>query len=338
MVLRQSWANVAVAILMTITAAADRRQDATPQPAGTLAGRVVDGSSGRAIEGAVVIISSSGPSLTATTGSNGEFSIARPGGFARARISAEKPGYLPGAPGRLSAADYVASGIPFDVAPGERIVGLVVRMWPASVLTGQIVDEKAAPVAGAIVEVLTRIYAGSAMRWNRGKAGIKPSDDSGMYRVEGLTPADYLLMVRPPVPRTLDARVVQPTYFPGTNRITQGSVITVAAGEIRTVDVALVSPSRGAPLAGQLVGADRSMTGVLVHLAPLDMTNATNEFDETVAAADNEGRFRFDRVAEGGYRLRVRDFPRSDTPTLWRTAISTVSSWGSRARSIAMRR
>jgi hypothetical protein len=47
------------------------------------------------------------------------------------------------------------------------------------------------------------------------------------------------------------------------------------------------------------------------------MNGGTNEFDETVAIADANGRFQFPNMSEGDYRLMVCDFPKSESPIFW---------------------
>lgn len=324
----------------------------TPQspaqlPAATISGHVIDGVSGRPIEGATVVLTmprapapnsaaggGSGRSgragggtpvamvpgarsdLQMTTGSSGQFTLAQPGGFSSASVSATKPGYREAYLGQLGPRDYYAALQRVDLAGGGRLSALVIRLWPDGVITGRVTDERGNAVGGAQIEALERVYTGAGPRWERPSPALAhKTDDQGLYTIDRFLPGDYLIAVRPPAPKGADARSVLPTYYPGVLAAANAGVVTIAPGDTRSADIVVDFSRRYGPLSGRLIGADRSLEGATVRLAPLDRAGSTTEFDEITTIATPDGRFRFTSIPEGDYGLSVCDYPHADPPT-----------------------
>jgi hypothetical protein len=169
-----------------------------PEPSSAgVAGRVVDATTGRPVAGAIVTPAgsavvtspgSSGPG-TALTTAEGLFVLR---GLAKGSLvlTATKSGYVDATHGQRRPGGS-AQPIPLD--GGQRITDLVVRMWKYGAITGTIVDEAGDPVVGTRVSVLQKTFIASRRRFKPGPAGV--TDDRGMYRIAGLTPGDYVVMV-----------------------------------------------------------------------------------------------------------------------------------------------
>jgi hypothetical protein len=114
-------------------------------------------------------------------------------------LEATKPGYLPGAYGRRRHGG-AAQSIRLDT--GERQTALRIQMWEYASISGTIVDEIGEPSVGIQVMALPRVYAGGHSRWGTA-LGVSLQDttnDLGEYRIDGMPPGDYLVVV--PASRT----------------------------------------------------------------------------------------------------------------------------------------
>ena len=169
-----------------------------PEPSSAIvAGRVVDAASGRPIAGAIVtpagsaVITSPGSDGpgTALTNAEGHFVLR---GLAKGSLvlTATKGGYVNATHGQRRPGG-TAQPIPLEA--GQRINGLEVRMWKYGAVTGTIVDEAGDPVVGTRVAVLQKTFVAGRRRFSRGPGAT--TDDRGAYRIAGLTPGDYLVMV-----------------------------------------------------------------------------------------------------------------------------------------------
>jgi hypothetical protein len=188
-----------------------------PEPSSAIvAGRVVDATTGRPIAGVVVtpagsaVITSPGASGpgTALTNAEGHFVLR---GLAKGSLvlTATKSGYVNATHGQRRPG---GSAQPIPLEAGERKTGLEVRMWKFGAITGTIVDEAGDPVVGTRVTVLQKTFIASRRRFKLGPGGV--TDDRGMYRIAGLTPGDYLVMV-PSTQTTVPSDVME-SFFGGT--------------------------------------------------------------------------------------------------------------------------
>ena len=199
------------ALVLLLALAAQR-----PEPSSAIvAGRVVDAGTGRPIAGAIVTPAgsavvttpgSSGPG-TALTNAEGHFVLrgldkgslvltATKGGYVNATYGQRRPG---------------GSAQPILLDPGQRVTDLDVRMWKYGAITGTIVDEAGDPVVGTRVSVLQKTFVAGRKRFSPGPGGV--TDDRGLYRVAGLTPGEYLLVV-PSTQITVPTDVME-SFFTG---------------------------------------------------------------------------------------------------------------------------
>ena len=275
-------------------------------------GRVVDGRYGSGIDAAAVRLL--GPrELTVQSNATGAFTLLVPGGGKAMRLEATKSGYLTGTRGQLGPNDSIGFAHRFDVAAGQRLDDVVIRLWPAGSVSGVVSDERGAPIAGASVDVLTRMYTGAGPRWQRLTVSAK-TDARGQYRIERLEPGSYLIAARVIENRGAGQQVNGRVVFHPSAGSTATAVPVAVDGAEARVDVFITGPPKLVTLSGQLLGADRSMLGARVRLIALHAGAESSEYDEVHTLADDAGRFSFQGVPPGQYRVRVCQFPPSDVP------------------------
>jgi hypothetical protein len=158
---------------------------AVPTGTGSIAGRVLAGDTGRPLKRARVIVSGGGRPHATTTDEQGRFTItALPA--ATYTISASKTGFVDSVFGQRRA---LQSGTPIELADGQRIANIDVKLARGGVITGRVLDEDGEPLARALVTILRQQYLRGEKQLTT--VGTDQSDDRGQYRVFGLPPGDY---------------------------------------------------------------------------------------------------------------------------------------------------
>jgi len=95
----------------------------------------------------------------------------------------------------LVAAALAPSGAP-TVVPlkeGEYATNVKLRLGKNAVISGTVLDDAGEPAIGLTVQVARRVMGGGRARFVPGASAR--TDDRGMYRLSGLVPADYLVVV-----------------------------------------------------------------------------------------------------------------------------------------------
>ncbi len=180
---------------------------------GLVVGQVVDADSGRPISGAIVAIggAASGPqpiqgrvaNINGTPVQLGPTPAQTPrvltdgdGRFAFRNLpkgtynfTAQKPGYVDGAYGRLRPNGSSQS---LELGDGERRGDVKVRLFKFAAITGIVVDEAGEPAVG--VQIRASRWSLMAGRRMLSPVGVSATtDDRGMYRLGGLTPGEYIV-------------------------------------------------------------------------------------------------------------------------------------------------
>jgi hypothetical protein len=188
-----------------------------PKP-GAVSGRVVNGLTGEPVRKAVVTLTMQRTTVQGTTGSDGGFRIlqVRPGEY---RVSAARTGFLRGS--------YQA---PVKVEAGQTMSGIEIRMNPQSVVAGKVVDEDGDPVERAMVSLVS---ARGAMA-RRGQLQAGTTNDLGEFRLAGVPPGRYYLLVRREgtfvTPGSTQEYGYPPTYYPSTREESSAAPVVLAAG------------------------------------------------------------------------------------------------------------
>jgi hypothetical protein len=157
---------------------------------GLILGRVVDPRDQSPIAGAIVTLSLSGfapQRVQATSDGRFVFRALPKGNFS---ISTMRPGYADGAAGRLR-----PGGAPQTITlnADQRLGNVEIPMWRYASISGQVVDEHNDPMPGLTVRTLRREFVSGRRRLVQGPTDT--TDDRGQYRISGLTPGDYLVVL-----------------------------------------------------------------------------------------------------------------------------------------------
>lgn len=295
------------------------------QPATLVAGEVVEATTGRPVGGANVTLISRSQSLSMVTGSGGTFSFKLAGATVGIRLQAEKPGYLPGVPRQMGPHDSLAGAAQLDVRAGESRADVRIRLWAEGTIAGRVTDAQGAPVVGATVLALKRLYTGEGSRWIRARVPTR-TDDTGAYKIDRLVPGDYIIAVRRPPRDGSDVREEPPTFYPGTRSVVLATPVSVN-GAAYTADVVLDGARGSGSLSGRLVGGDPAHRDLTVRLIPIGANGATAGYGERTIRSDAGGEFHFAEVPEGLFRVKVAAFPVSQvTPFAYGGNFDTMVS------------
>ena len=192
--------RVAAITVFVFGLALPQAQPAPPQPVagtgtGAISGRVLDGSTGRPIDGALVILSTHPRGATSmvvlrvATDANGRFVVTRLPAAPAYYLQAMHFGYFEGGYGRDLPATF--EGRPIPLAGGEWFSEAVIRMWRPASISGRITDEAGEPLVGALVRVLPQVMVGGVARVAAGP--VVRTDDRGAYRIGGLAAGKYVV-------------------------------------------------------------------------------------------------------------------------------------------------
>ncbi len=301
-------------VLLVCGAAALCAQEAStrqePPRNGVVAGQVVDAVTQEPLPKAVVSLRGAQPRparpRSVRSNSEGKFLLSdiEPG---RYRLNVERIGYASTPYGRRRPGQ---PGVVLDVSPGQTLDQIVVRMEPAGVITGRILDEDGEPLQRMQVEVLQYSYAeGSRQLLPR---GVAITDDRGIYRVSGLAADRYYVRVKSrdfywAIPEQDAEQGYLETYYPGTPDSTQAALVDARPGvEALGIDIQLF-PSPTLQIEGQVIDAvtGRPVPGGFVFLIDRDRPGWSGRLAQAPVEGQ-DGRFQMVGLRPGSYRLNVR--------------------------------
>ena len=344
-------ALVSAAACAVSLAAQSRDAGVGPRPTGTavLNGRVVRDTSpvARAI---VTIDSTDGRTQYQTvTDDDGRFAFERlaadrylvsasKAGWVTSYYGSPRPGYPPGS--RVALIDAGRATIEIPIIPG-------------SVIAGRIVHEDGRPMARQFPWLLESRIVGSRRMLARARMPYdvgnfeRMTDDLGEFRLFGLPPGTYYLAVSPSI--TSSARqttadevrwamqapgtVFGPAppagpvagyarfFFPGSPDPAAAQPIVVGPGEVRdglTFRVGFVQVARVSGVVRRPDGSPPPAVQVVMRRREM---NAALEGSDLAARTDAEGRFAFQGVSPGEYRVTVRTSSSADQK-------SVLDLWG----------
>jgi hypothetical protein len=160
-------------------------------PTGIIIGRVTDGATNTPVTSAIVTLTGAGtkPQRVVLDG-RGRFLFAQlPAGAYT--INAVRTGYLDGTYGRVRPD---GAGRTLELAAGERVVDAVVQLWKFGAIAGAVTDDTGDPMQYARVQALRRTVIAGRWRLSTTGSGAN-SDERGQYRIAGLPPGDYALVI-----------------------------------------------------------------------------------------------------------------------------------------------
>jgi len=202
---------------------------------GTIQGVVLDNTTGQPISSVDIDLPDiRGQRISAESDADGRFTLAGvPAGTHR--VMANKQGYASAQlEGRKRSAPGWFGGVFFTVAAGEQITNAVIRLNPWGIVIGRVVDSNAAPVDGASVSLVQKIYDDQG-KLNDLPFGLAQTNDLGEYRIFGIDPGEYYLRV--------DGEPfsdIRGIYYPGVTDFSRAiSVVVKLGADVRVSDVIL---------------------------------------------------------------------------------------------------
>jgi Carboxypeptidase regulatory-like domain len=245
-----------------------------------------------------------GSSFTGVSDSEGHFGISslEPG---RYRIFVERSGFI-----EVDKTGHRLPGTALSLQAGQRIKDLQLRMLPAAVVTGHVVDEDGDPMANVAVSVLHYGYSSGHRELEQERS--ERTNDVGEFRIGGLLSGRYFISASPApdfssAPPAKESENVAKTdmgyvttYYPGTGDRSQATPLDLHPGDEVPIEFTLV-PTRTFRVRGSVAGARGIGDGrAVVMLHP-------KEFNEIFSAAevDKDGNFEIRGVAPGSYTITV---------------------------------
>ena len=241
----------------------ENQSDAARRRSKSITGRLVD-ESGQPIANAGVYLRKAGP-LTGPTRSLGTDEDGR---FHADDLAS----------GAYTVMPFVPGYVPASEAAGREYysIGDVVnlRVMKGGVITGAVTNSSGEPVVGVRVSAIRVRDGESKPIRGASQSGIpRQTDDRGVYRIYGLAPGSYLVVVRGSgqmISPSLAYDNDVPTYYPSTTRDAAAEVVVRAGQEMSGIDIRYRG-DRGYTVSGTLSGAlgeeSTGFKGVAVSLA-----------------------------------------------------------------------
>lgn len=307
-----SSARAAVVMLFSLSAIPRLGQQPisfSPGLLGRVSGQVLDADSGQPIPGARVLLSSYGPpKRQVMADGNGRFVIeAAPAGSFE--LAANLEGYRGSEFGqRLPHGSWQR----FDLADGEQVANVVLKMWRLASVSGVVSNDNGEPVRGVSVQALSVTAVEG-----RTKLTVvnRPSvtDAKGEYSLANLVPGSYILAVGGSynggsLERGALGRIVT-TYFPAALTPDDATVLTLHGGEDRR-DVNMQRRAEGGhTISGRLTGLPLPSQAVPLHLRPADSAGRVAPLATLSTFAQADGTFAFQNVPAGRYAVTAVAVP-----------------------------
>jgi hypothetical protein len=287
-----------------------------------ISGRILNGATGESVHGASVDLTDAsqavanltspsyvilGHKLKSTTGGaatrsadDGTFCL-QTAQSGRYLLNVSKLGFLDssyGAKGYLQTGSIIAVG-------NTPLRNLDVTVEPMSGIVGRVIDPTGEAVVDANVVALKQL-------WLHGRQMLMPvqgaqSDERGAYRIGKLTPGVYFVYARP-IPSVggvlsganIEEHVVR-TYYPSALRLTNGTPVTVRAGQdVSGIDIRVVKASTY-HVRGKIDGTRDQWPGATIRLLPGEEEPLTLVLG--VGNIAPNGSFEFSDISPGAYKV-----------------------------------
>ena len=312
--------SVVVCALLVVLSLVVIREDVTSAQAsgeaGVIRGQVFDARLGVPLADATVNLSDRGPVATVTTDAEGRYEARglKPGEY---RLSVRAPGYVAAQYGQRQASE---DGTGIEVRGGQITARVDIRLQPAGIISGRILDGAGDGLSGVEIEVLAKRYLPGGV--SSVAVGLAQTEASGVFRVGDLQEGEYY--VRAYVPAAVrpskgdGTQAYAPTYFPQAARIDEAQPVFVLAGqELFDVNFALATVRRRVVSGTVIDPAGLPVDRARVHMIML----RGGTFSETARVSAN-GSFQIRNVMPGDYMLQVGDPGES---TRWLSAMRHIT-------------
>jgi len=231
-----------ILLILLSPASARAQQRDSNSSAATVGGRVTIG--GKPAARVVVILYGYGGStgsgtFAGETDAKGRFKIA---GLAPGAYEIRPHAYVFVLPNQ---SPYAGANRRIVVRAGETIDDISIELVRGAVVTGRVVDENGRPMVGDVVR-LHMLRGDNPPPDSGAPSGMDETDDRGVYRLFGVPPGRYLVVVIHRLDRGNMSNAGgwgSRTFYPNTRDTDKAKVIEVSAGEEKTeINITVVLP------------------------------------------------------------------------------------------------
>jgi protocatechuate 3,4-dioxygenase beta subunit len=241
------------------------------------------------------------------------------------RLVAEHNGYVSTSYG---ADDVWSYGTVLALQKGQKLDRILLRLMPAGVIRGRIVDEDGDPAPGMVVEALvpqeeiaSRLLGltGEVQRLLKNQPipiQMTVTNDLGEFRLAGLAPGKYFVNAVDTGGKMSPMGIMNgfsisngagdngehaPTYYPGTTRGDQAEAVDVEAGQEVVADIQL-QHEQMVSVSGVVVQQDGTPpTSAFVNLTPSEAPITSAMLNRLYAGVESDGHFTIKHVLAGTY-------------------------------------
>ena len=196
----------------------------------------------------------------------------------------------------------------------ETATNVVIKMTPAGLIFGQVVDENGEPVESAQVRIMQQRVVMGKRRWTSG-AGTQ-TNDQGRFRIPNLRPGSYIVGVSSGTNSSVEGenKGYPSIFFPKAPDVASATAIKLSAGAQVVADFEL-TPVHVFRVSGIVIGMKPGGTSVFLA------GRSGNEFSFPAAVSQSSGEFEIRDVPRGTYTLRAQNYQQHEEPYTARTKV-----------------
>lgn len=198
-----------------------------------------------------------------------------------------------------------------NVAEGEAITKVDFTLVRGGVITGRITDAEGNPVIGERVSIVRKDGTDERATMGFMEGPRNRTDDRGIYRIYGLSPASYKVSVGQAAGATGISVMGQGssqyvrTFYPGVQDETKATLVEVNAGaEVSNIDITPGKPATGFAVSGRVIDADSGQPVASVYIAYSPVKDGDLQMggmNFSGSQSDATGKFRLENVKPGRY-------------------------------------
>jgi hypothetical protein len=213
----------------------------------------------------------------------------------------------------------------YAMAHARVVDDIEIRLQRGAAITGWVRDDFSQPLPSVRVVAGRRITGNGNSRFEEQASAW--TDDTGAYRLFGLTAGAYVVGVigLRSVPGGPPVTIAEPTpqlFYPNTPDVEEALTFDLAVGaEISGADLTLrlppvrpsgtplnpFEPDAGAQTTGAIRGRVTDTAGFPVRNAAVRLSLAGRLFTPSTTPTDDDGRYAFEGLAPGSYRVEATD-------------------------------
>jgi protocatechuate 3,4-dioxygenase beta subunit len=292
----------AISLLLFAIACAIHAKAQQPIPALSVRGKVIQEPDGPPIRKASVQLKGgtgqAAPQYSAVTDAEGRFTIADVQ-LATYSVVVEHPGFV-----QINTGNRRTS---ITVQPGSDKSDLILRMQPAAIISGKIVDLDGDAMRDVSV-IATRAGSTAGPR-NAHNFGYAGTNDLGEFRISGLRAGRYKVTASPPqgirAPDAKDSRgkdlpIYLATHYPGVSNEDQAVAVEVHPGLETRINFGLLT-GQGYHVSGSVIGIPGKSKLAQIIL----QSTRTGGSENSPQELGEGGKFEFTNVLPGTYIARL---------------------------------